>query len=71
MLRRVGTMPPEECFSRTLIGCILVISAFFSWGRWVSLVLGILFLVSVLTGVCLTCLLYKKFFMKQDDKQSK
>jgi hypothetical protein len=64
MFRRTSTMPPEEVFTRTLVGCILIGSSFFSWGRWVSLALGILFLTSVLTGVCLTCILYKKFIAK-------
>lgn len=64
MFRRISTMPPEERFTRTLIGFILILSSFFSWGHWASLILGILFLVSVLSGVCLTCILYKKFFAK-------
>jgi len=53
-------MPPEERFSRTLFGVIMILSAFVSWGKWVILVLGILFLVSVQLGYCATCEMYKK-----------
>ncbi len=61
MFRRTGTMPAEEQFSRTLFALILIVSSFFPWGHWVAFTLGVLFLLSVLTGVCLTCILYKKF----------
>ena len=61
MFQKVGTMPAEERFSRTLFTVILIVSSFFSWGHWVSLIMGCLFLLSVLSGVCLTCVLYKKF----------
>lgn len=61
MIRRVGQMKPEEVFSRTTIGIILILSSFFSWGKWVALMVGVLFLVSVLSGICLLCELYKYF----------
>ena len=64
MFKRVGNMPPEEIFTRILVGIVLLISAFVSWGSWVALIVGILFLLSALSGVCLTCLFYKKFRMK-------
>ena len=60
--RRVGSMPPEEVFSRALFGVVLILSFFASWGRWAALVMGVLFLVSALSGVCLTCIFYRKFF---------
>lgn len=62
MFIRRGQMPPEEVFTRTLFGIILISAAFVRWGSWVSLGLGILFIISALSGVCLTCILYKKFF---------
>lgn len=63
-MQRTGQMPPEEVFSRLLFGLVLVGSCFFSWGRWVAGVLGLLFVISALSGFCLTCWLYKKFFSK-------
>jgi hypothetical protein len=54
-------MPPEEVFTRTVFGIIMIASAFVSWGRWVMLVLGVLFLVSAFQGICLTCVFYRKF----------
>ncbi len=65
-IRRKGTMPEEEVFTRMVMGVLLVFTAFFSWGRWVALVLGVLFLLSALQGVCLTCILYKKFIKKDN-----
>jgi len=65
MFRRHGQMPPEEIFTRTLFGVVLIVTSFFSWGRWVSFVLGILFLISALQGFCLTCYLYKIFVKKK------
>jgi len=63
-IRRVGTMPAEEVFSRTLFGVIMILAIFVSWGKWVTMILGLLFLLSAFQGVCLTCLLYKKFIAK-------
>jgi len=60
-LRKKGTMPPEEVFTRTVFAVILIGSFFVSWGRWVSLILGILFLISAYQGFCITCYLYKKY----------
>jgi len=60
-MKRVNNMPPEECFTRTLFGVIMVLSTFVGWGKWVTFVLGILFLISASQGFCLTCVLYKKF----------
>ena len=68
MFRRVGNMKPEEVFTRTVFGLIMIASAFFGWGRWVMLVLGVLFLISAYQGFCLTCVLYKLF--TQDKKNS-
>jgi hypothetical protein len=61
MFRRIGTMKPEEVFTRTLFGVILIGASFVSWGHWVSLILGVLFLISAFQGFCLTCFLYRKF----------
>jgi hypothetical protein len=54
-------MPPEERFTRSLFGAILVTSPFYSAGKWVAFVLGILFFISAWQGFCLTCHLYRKF----------
>lgn len=61
MFRRVGAMKPEEVFSRTVIGLLLIVTSFFSWGKWAALIIGSLFLISVLSGICLLCELYKLF----------
>ena len=60
-MKRVSNMPPEECFTRTLFGVIMISAAFISWGKWVTFVLGILFLISAFQGFCVTCVLYKMF----------
>lgn len=62
MFRRISQMPQEEVFTRTLFGVILIGSFFFSWGKYVALILGILFLISAYQGICLTCMFYKKYF---------
>lgn len=64
MQKKASNMPPEECFTRTLFGAIMIGATFVSWGKWVTLVLGVLFLISASQGVCLTCVWYKKFFNK-------
>ncbi len=56
-----NNMPPEERFSRTLAGVILILSAFISWGKWLALVLGVMFVTSAWLGYCATCELYKRF----------
>ncbi|MBP9854921.1 MAG: DUF2892 domain-containing protein [Candidatus Omnitrophica bacterium] len=66
MFRRMSQMPAEEVFTRTFFGVVLILSAFISWGRWITLVLGILFLLSAYQGFCLTCYLYKKFVQKKN-----
>ena len=66
MIRRVGQMPPEEVFTRTFFGIIMILAAFFSWGKWVTFTLGVLFLISAFQGICVTCILYKKLFAKTD-----
>jgi hypothetical protein len=65
MFKRVGNMPEEEVFSRTLIGTILIVSFFLGWSKWAAIILGVLFLLSAIQGVCLTCILYKKFLAKK------
>ena len=66
MFRRVGNMKPEEIFTRTVFGCIMIGATFVSWGKWVTLVLGILFLISAAQGFCITCVLYKHLFQKKN-----
>ena len=56
----INNMKPEERFSRTLFGIIMIGSAFFRWGKWVIFVLGVLFLISAWQGYCFTCEMYKK-----------
>lgn len=67
MFRRVGNMKPEEIFTRTVFAAIMIGAFFVPWGRWVTLVLGVLFLISALQGFCITCVIYRKFFMKDGD----
>ena len=57
---RINQMPPEERFTRTFVGVVLILTAFMSWGKWVALSFGILFLISAWQGFCLTCEIYKK-----------
>lgn len=59
-MRRINNMPPEERFTRTVFGVVLVLATFISWGQWIAFVLGILFLISAWQGYCATCELYKK-----------
>jgi hypothetical protein len=62
--RRIKEMPPEEVFSRILFGVLLIAAFFIPNGRWIALVMGILFIISALSGVCLTCHLYRVLFGK-------
>ena len=59
-MRRIQNMKPEERFTRTVFGVIMILSAFIGWGKWVILVLGVLFLISAWQGYCVTCEMYKK-----------
>ena len=59
---RKNNMPTEERFTRTVFGVILILSACVSWGKWVALILGILFLISAWQGYCVTCAWYKSKF---------
>lgn len=63
-IRRMNNMPPEERFSRTLFGVVLIFAALISWGKWIAFILGILFLISAWQGYCATCELYKKISKK-------
>ena len=58
---RPNTMTREERFTRTVMGVLLIGASFVSWGKWVSLALGILYLISAWLGYCATCEMYKKF----------
>ena len=48
-------MPAYERFGRFLFGVLLIGSCFISWGRWIALGLGVLFLVSSAQGLCVSC----------------
>jgi hypothetical protein len=63
-MRRINNMPEEERFSRTFFGIVMILAAFFSWGKWVICVLGVLFIFSAWQGYCATCELYKKMTRK-------
>ncbi|MFT5169570.1 MAG: hypothetical protein ACI9E5_000778 [Candidatus Omnitrophota bacterium] len=65
MIRRVSNMKPEEIFTRTVFAFIMIGATFFTWGKWVTCILGVLFLISAMQGFCITCVIYKKFFSKQ------
>ncbi len=54
-------MKPEEKFTRTCVGVLLIAAFFVSWGKWLSLVVGVLFLLSATYGYCMTCELYRKW----------
>ena len=61
-----GNMNAAEKFTRTVFGVLLVASFFFSWGKWIVLMLGVLFLMSVATGWCSTCWAYNKLFGRKE-----
>ena len=61
----IRNMLPEEIFTRALFGAIMVLAAFVPWGKWVTMVLGLLFLLSACRGYCVTCVLFKKFRKNQ------
>ncbi|MDP2652838.1 MAG: DUF2892 domain-containing protein [Candidatus Omnitrophota bacterium] len=61
---RINNMKPEERFTRTVFGVIMILAAFVSWGKWVVMVLGALFLVSAWQGYCVTCEMYKNSLKK-------
>ena len=49
-------------FTRTVFGIIMIVALFFSWGKYVVVILGILFLISAATGFCITCIIYDKIW---------
>ena len=65
MIQRVRNMAPEEIFTRTVFGLIMIAATFISWGKWATFVLGIMFLISAAQGFCITCVFYKKFLAKK------
>lgn len=67
-MNRINNVKPEERFTRTVFGVIMIVSAFISWGKWVTLVLGVLFLISAWQGYCVTCELYKKAHKAKGEK---
>lgn len=58
-------MRPEERFAKTVFGVILILSVFLSWGKWLVLALGLLFLVSAAWGICWSCKISKFFGQKR------
>ena len=63
---RINNMSPEERFTRTTFGVIMIAAAFFAWGKWVIFVLGILFLISAWQGYCVTCEMYKRMMKNKE-----
>lgn len=62
-------MGADERFSKFLFGLLLIVSFFVSWGQYLSLMLGILFLISALHGYCFSCKCRQ--FFKQDNTPKK
>lgn len=54
-------IPSEDRYARAFFGLIMTTAVLYSWGKWVTFILGILFLISASQGFCLTCYLYKRF----------
>jgi len=54
-------MRPEERFTKTLFGVVLILSFFVSGGKWLALSLGFLLLVSAAWGICWSCKISKLF----------
>lgn len=52
-------MSPEERFTKTLFGTILIVAFFINGGKWIVLGMGVLFLVSAAWGICWSCHLKK------------
>lgn len=59
-MTKPNNIKPEERFTRTVFGLIMILAAFISWGKWIVFVLGVLFLISAREGYCVTCEIYKK-----------
>lgn len=59
-MNQAKNINPEDRFTRTLFGIIMIISSFIIWGKWVTFVLGILFLISAKQEYYVTCAVYKK-----------
>jgi uncharacterized iron-regulated membrane protein len=53
-------LPDSYRFTRTVFGIIMILALFFTWGKYVVAILGVLFLISAATGFCLTCFVYNK-----------
>ena len=64
---RFNTMPPEELFIRILFGFIMIGSTFIEWGKWITFMLGIIFLIFSTQSYCISCA-FKKFFKLGDFK---
>ena len=60
-------LPSSYRFTRTVFGIIMIGALFFEWGKYVVAVLGALFLISVVTGFCITCWVYEKVTGKCED----
>ncbi len=59
-------MKSEERFVKMVFGGFLVMAFFVSWGKWLALGLGVLFLISAAWGICWSC--YLKKFLGQTTK---
>lgn len=45
-MKKIRNILPEQRFTRTVFGVIMIGSVFVPGGKWITLVLGILFLIS-------------------------
>ena len=70
-MRQIRNMPPEEVFTRSVFGFIMIGAFFVPWGKWVTAILGVLFLISATQGFCVTCVFYKKWLGPWFSKKSR
>lgn len=48
-------MSIQERISKIFFGVLLILSFFVQYGRWIALILGVVFLASALYGFCYKC----------------
>jgi hypothetical protein len=48
-------MSNDERFSKFFFGILLIGAFFISWGRWIALGLGLLFIISSTYKLCIGC----------------
>jgi uncharacterized iron-regulated membrane protein len=67
-MKREKNLPAKFRFTRTVFGVIMILAVFFSWGKYIVAILGFLFIISAITGYCVTCKIYEKFRTCSDCK---